>query len=165
METTRYPDSNSYNPFVWYDVPGAGTQNTPDWVYFVEQGLYIFDSIVVVYGDRFTEIDIAILKNCDRWRIPAYVVRSKAGQNIQNVMNELVESESDDEDEDTIKDTRKDVHDNLEQAGLPQQRVYIVDQDILVPVVNGKTHPDTIDEADLYRDLLAEASRRRIVAD
>ncbi|KAH9832856.1 interferon-inducible GTPase-domain-containing protein [Rhodofomes roseus] len=189
METARYPDSNSSSPFVWYDVPGAGTQSMPDWKYFIEQGLYIFDAIIVVYGDRFTEIDIAILRNCARWQIPTYIVRSKAIMHIQNSINDLLGSDDEDEEDvptslfdrgrgpafsarhaeardrargKYIKETRRDVATNLARAELQDQRVYIVDNVVLVPIVRGKEHPDIIDEVQLYRDLLTEAKCRRI---
>lgn len=35
-QIARYADPNKANPFVWYDVPGAGTL-IPDWVYFNQQ--------------------------------------------------------------------------------------------------------------------------------
>ena len=56
VETTtainRYPDTRAEFPhshFVWFDVPGAGTLNIPGWQYFNNQGLFIFDVIVLVY--------------------------------------------------------------------------------------------------------------------
>ncbi|KAF8248482.1 hypothetical protein K440DRAFT_642522 [Wilcoxina mikolae CBS 423.85] len=88
--TTRYPDlrANTYfSRFVWYDIPGAGTLNRPSKGYFNEQGLFIFDGIILVYDIRFTEIDAYILENCQRWGIPTLIVRSKADQHIQNMMS------------------------------------------------------------------------------
>ena len=52
ISTTRYPDPHKELPrsrLVWYDVPGAGTLNVPGWQYFNEQGLFIFDIIILVY--------------------------------------------------------------------------------------------------------------------
>ena len=56
VETTvaidRYPDARAefpYSQFVWFDVPGAGTLNIPSWQYFNNQGLFIFDVIILVY--------------------------------------------------------------------------------------------------------------------
>jgi len=49
---TRYPDARQgmpYQRFVWYDVPGAGTFDIPSWQYFNQQGLFIFDFIILVY--------------------------------------------------------------------------------------------------------------------
>ena len=49
---TRYPDPHKelpYKRFVWFDCPGAGTLEIPGWQYFNQQGLFIFDIIVLVY--------------------------------------------------------------------------------------------------------------------
>ena len=53
MVITRYPDPREelpYKRFVWYDCPGAGTLKTPSWKYFNQQGLFIFDIIILVYA-------------------------------------------------------------------------------------------------------------------
>jgi len=52
FEVTRYPDPRTEMPyprFIWFDVPGAGTFDIPTWQYFNQQGLFIFDFIVLVY--------------------------------------------------------------------------------------------------------------------
>ena len=52
MAINRYPDARAEFPhsrFVWFDVPGAGTLDIPRWQYFNDQGLFIFDVIVLVY--------------------------------------------------------------------------------------------------------------------
>jgi len=163
---TRYPDSNPANPFVWYDVPGAGTLSIPDWQYFTDQGLYIFDCIVVLFDNRFTATDVAILRNCARFQIPTYIVRSKSKQHILNAADDM-----DDDEEDVtakarekyIRETRTSVARNLQAAGLPEQRVYMVDKDTLAQVVKGRHPGEYIDEWELLRDLLGEARRRRVV--
>ena len=48
----RYTDGRQempYQRFVWYDVPGAGTFDIPSWQYFNQQGLFIFDIIILMY--------------------------------------------------------------------------------------------------------------------
>ncbi|KAH9917605.1 uncharacterized protein B0H18DRAFT_1033909 [Fomitopsis serialis] len=58
-----------------------------------------------------------------------------------------------------IRDTRASVAQNLEEAGLLVQRVYLVDKNALVKVVKGtrrRSH-ECIDEEDLLRDLFALA--------
>ena len=48
----RYPDLRGRMPYsriVWYDIPGAGTSKHTSWQYFNEQGLFIFDFIILVY--------------------------------------------------------------------------------------------------------------------
>lgn len=167
----RYADPNKANPFVWYDVPGAGTLSIPDWVYFNEQGLYIFDCIIVLTDNRFMQTDEAILRNCARFQIPSYIVRSKSLQHIQNILNDTPYDENKDEDEDVrmekaikqyVAETRYSVAQNLEKAGLPQQRVYVVDKETLVQVTSGKGPKTLLDELELVKDLLAEARRRRV---
>ena len=52
MDITRYPEPRQelpYNRLVWFDCPGAGTLEIPGWQYFNQQGLFIFDIIVLVY--------------------------------------------------------------------------------------------------------------------
>jgi hypothetical protein len=52
MSVTRYPDPHVELPrsrIIWFDVPGAGTLNCPGWQYFNEQGLFVFDIVIVVY--------------------------------------------------------------------------------------------------------------------
>ncbi|TGZ82239.1 P-loop containing nucleoside triphosphate hydrolase protein, partial [Ascodesmis nigricans] len=81
LTPTRYPDPRTTSPyfrFVWYDIPGAGTLNIPAAQYFIDMGLYIFDFIVLVYGDRFTEVDAAVLEHARRFDVPVFVVRSRA---------------------------------------------------------------------------------------
>ncbi|KAF9236960.1 interferon-inducible GTPase-domain-containing protein [Melanogaster broomeanus] len=177
LAVSRLPDPNKANPFVWYDIPGAGTLRITDWQYFHAQGLYVFDCIIVVYDSRFTMTDIAILMNCKRFNIPTYIVRSKADAHIRSVMREMG-YDSEDEDaprtlrktlyktarEDYITETRTNVKRNLEEANLPDQRVYIVSNEVLFTIVKSQTLPNKIiDELELMRDLLSEAHSRRCV--
>ena len=175
LQMTRYPDPNPENPFVWYDIPGAGTFKCRDWQYFNEQGLYVFDFIIVLFDNRFTMTDLAILVNARRFNIPTYIVRSKADQHIRNVVVDMgYGSEGDDEDDvgrrnkfyeaartQFIESTRKSVKANLVDANLPDQRVYIVSNTTMLSIVMNKMPKKTIDEVDLLNDLLNEAYTRR----
>ncbi|KZT69882.1 P-loop containing nucleoside triphosphate hydrolase protein [Daedalea quercina L-15889] len=174
METTkaitRYPDPGSGKRVVWYDVPGAGTLTVPDWVYFTDQGLYVLDCILVLIDARFTATDVAILRNCARFRIPAYIVRSKARQNIHNLAQDMSDEDTDEEAEGDasttaaaleraaeryVAESQKSVAHNLQLAELPQQRVYLVDKETLVQLVKGRRPKTTLDENDLLRDMTA----------
>ncbi|KAI6034836.1 interferon-inducible GTPase-domain-containing protein [Pisolithus orientalis] len=177
-ETTRvfdrYPDPNPQYPLVWYDIPGAGTIKIPDWQYFNAQGLYVFDCIIVLFDNRFTMTDVAILSNCARFNIPAFIVRSKADQHIRNVMREMGH-DSDDEDGDLgshdrlyrearqhfIDETRENIKSNLENANLPDRPVYIVSNDTILSIVQGKAPRKAIDEVELLRDLVNQTLVRR----
>ena len=59
MAITRYPEPRKelpYNRFVWFDCPGAGTLEIPGWQYFNQQGLFIFDIIILVYDSVIISI-------------------------------------------------------------------------------------------------------------
>ncbi|KZT69883.1 P-loop containing nucleoside triphosphate hydrolase protein [Daedalea quercina L-15889] len=162
---TRYPGPSSGMPYVWYDVPGAGTLTVPDWQYFTEQGLYVLDCIIVVFDNRFTAVDIAILRNSARFQIPTFIVRSKSSQHIRNLADDMDEDDEEENEEDLrlrmetarsryIRDTSEIVERGLEEAGLAHQRVYIIDKNALVKVVNGRAPAGCIDEVELLQDML-----------
>ncbi|KAG2147430.1 interferon-inducible GTPase-domain-containing protein [Suillus bovinus] len=178
VETTtdiaRFPDPNSNNPFVWYDVPGSGTLNIPDWQYFTAHGLYVFDCIIILFDSRFTMTDLAMLVNCRRFNIPTYIVRSKSDSHIRNIIKDSGYDSDEDEDgsrrnalyssarEQYIAETRGTVKGNLQEANLPDQRVYIVANSTMVSTVRDqKLSEKTIDELELMRDLFREAQSRR----
>ena len=61
---TRYPDPRNGLPFrrlVWFDCPGAGTLEIPGWQYFNQQGLFIFDIIILVYDSVFISISLYLI--------------------------------------------------------------------------------------------------------
>ena len=194
VETTiainRYPDTRVEFPhshFVWFDVPGAGTWDIRGWQYFNKQGLFIFDVIILVYDNvsldsrylrwahqykkRFTEIDIAIIQNCERYQIPLYIVRSKADTHIRNIM-ENNQPDSDEEDANDSEEfykqarqtfvdtTRGDFEKNLQTALLTKRDVFIVSSIVMRALVtekcNGKISKMMIDEARLLEAVLKE---------
>lgn len=173
---TRYPDPNPGKRTVWYDIPGAGTLSIPDWVYFTDQGLFVLDCILVLFDARFTATDVAILRNCERFRIPAYIIRSKARQHIRNLAQDIAGDDSGDSDEEDggersaaalakareryVAESRETVSRNLEAAGLRQQRVYLVDKQTLVPLILGQGSEGVVDEGDLLGALSEELRRK-----
>ncbi|KAH0604550.1 uncharacterized protein H6S33_006927 [Morchella sextelata] len=143
VETTtkinRYPEPGKEphrRSNVWYDIPGAGTLEIPGWQYFNQQCLFIFDLIIVVIGDRFTETDIQILKHCKRFKIPSILVRSKADQHISNMMADFQDGHYGVPKPQRvlyqqcrikfIAQTHASVDNQLRLSGLPPQRVFIV---------------------------------------
>jgi len=168
LEVSRYVDTLHAEQFAWYDVPGSGTLKVPDWQYFNSQGLYVFDCIVVLFNNRFTMTDQAILANCRRFKIPTFIVRSKSDQHILNLMKDMgYDPDEDDNREQLYKaardqfvaETRRSVQQNLADAGLPDQRVYIVSNKTLLGIVKEKTPKKVIDEVELLSDLYNEAYR------
>ncbi|KAF9022698.1 P-loop containing nucleoside triphosphate hydrolase protein [Hymenopellis radicata] len=169
-EVTSYPDPDSSKPILWFDVPGAGTLNVSDWEYFNDQGLFIFDAIVVVFADRFCATDVAILKAAKKYCIPAYIVRSKSDQYIRNMMEE---DEDEDEDEEVrlesacveyAETTRRNVKDNLARAGLADQDIFLISRAALLTIVAKKRKaPNAVilDEARLVKEMVGDGIRRR----
>lgn len=188
-QITRYPDPRPelpYSRFVWYDIPGAGTTTISDWQYFNDQGLFVFDFIVMVYDVRFTKIDVSIIENCYRFNIPVFIVRSKADQHIDNMVKELEldclpgseEYKRVYQDVKTtyVKETKADFERHIKNmAGNPEfdardrqmllgQRVYMVSATNVRSLVLKGRQVDSnmlIDEALLVEDLLSTAARRR----
>ncbi|KAL0573934.1 hypothetical protein V5O48_008003, partial [Marasmius crinis-equi] len=185
VETTskikRYPEPDKSLPFVWFDVPGAGTLNVPRAEYFNNMGLYLLDAIIVVYNDRFTDTDIAITRNCVCYDIPCYIVRSKSDVHITNLARASM-TETDDEAEPSKADiqrakavyegqTRENVRDSLREADLPMNsKLYLVSNRCIRPLVKaGKEgrpiadvkSPFMLDEGKLLEDLLLDATARR----
>ena len=71
MTITRYPDTRAEFPhshFVWFDVPGAGTLDIPGWQYFNEQGLFIFDVVILVYDA------VCPFPESLGWNLPIYMI-------------------------------------------------------------------------------------------
>lgn len=171
---TPYPDPNPANPFIWFDIPGSGTINCPDWTYFNDQGLYIFDAIIVLVGDRFTDGDIAILKNCKRYSIPTYIVRSKSDRHIEELVKKKRRRRggrsdleiNDEARKEYLDKTQNTVRDNLMKADppLPSQKVYAVSRDTLTSVAQAEPLGDNavvLDEHQLLKDMLHDAYSRR----
>ncbi|KAF9038175.1 interferon-inducible GTPase-domain-containing protein [Panaeolus papilionaceus] len=159
-ETTRtvrgYPDLRNPN-FVWYDVPGANTPNVQGWQYFRDQGLFVFDVMVIVFADRFTQTAGTLIGNANRCYIPAFLVRTKADQLIRNLKNDDDGDEplSDQEARQIVIDqTRLMVSDNLDTLKLPRQMVYIVSKPAMLAWVNDQNITKVIDESRFLDDIL-----------
>jgi len=141
---------------------------------------------------RFTQIDANVLENCQRFKIPALIVRSKATQQIENLRGDLGCSLAEARDK-YVALTRKNLQDNLVKSKLyaPGDRnapgVYIVSRECVYDHVvhleelraekrtkkripeeqkkGGKLTAQYIDEEDLVRDLLATAYDRRYASE
>jgi hypothetical protein len=146
LTVTRYPDPN-----------------------FNEQGLYVFDCIIVVVNNRFTATDVAILTNARRFGIPAFIVRSKADQHIRNLMKDLGYDSGDEGQnrasfyararDQYVAETTRSIRTNLEEAKLPDQPIYLVSNTALLVTVTGRAPKKMLDEVKLLTDLAATAQR------
>ncbi|KAK0213340.1 interferon-inducible GTPase-domain-containing protein [Desarmillaria ectypa] len=171
---TAYPDPNPSNPFIWFDVPGSGTLSCSDWTYFNNQGLFIFDAIIVLFNDRFTATDAAILKNAERYNIPTYIVRSKSDIHIENIVKKTRRVPGarrdpakvlDDARKEYMTKTRDSVRANLMKNDPPlrSQKMYVVSRDALTLTIREEPLEDNLllDEYELWKDILQDAFSRR----
>jgi GTP-binding protein EngB required for normal cell division len=140
LDIGRYPDPATELPFsrfVWYDIPGAGTQTVSARTYTKDQLLYIFDVVVLVIGSRFMDSDAEVLKHCRNLKVPTVIVRSRADEQVRNIeqMREQAEDDDDEEGErswlklpwdEFIDDTKDSIARELRKKGLPDQHVHIV---------------------------------------
>jgi len=186
MDIKRYPDRSSiFQNFVWYDIPGAGTQANRWWQYFTDKGLFIFDFIIVCWKDRIMETDIQILTSCEKMEvpIPTFLVRTNSQTHIHclKLSEEITKEEAK---EKLIKETSETVKKTLQACNYndPNKKAYIIDRFILGKVVSDLTEKfrskkdiitdddiremaenveGAIDEGDLLIGLLRTAKERR----
>lgn len=148
----------------------------PSWHYWDEQGLSPFDALIVVWDNRFTEVDIALLENCVRLNKPAFIVRSKSDIHISNIedrMRDVLDADPTLTNKDRkarasiipfsaraeyISETRQNVELSLHNANLPSMKVYLVSYRAMVKIVQGDKNMRNvrvIDEFDLLNDIWA----------
>ncbi|KDR74260.1 hypothetical protein GALMADRAFT_141332 [Galerina marginata CBS 339.88] len=138
----------------WFDVPGANTPNISGWLYFMNQGLYAFDALVVIISDRFTQTAGTLLRNAHECGIPTYLVRTKSDQLIQNLKKDRRGRLTDAQAREIFVDNTRDmVQKNLLKLELPLQQVFVVS---VVGMREWTTEGDTtrvIDEQDVLQAL------------
>ncbi|KAF8153896.1 interferon-inducible GTPase-domain-containing protein [Crassisporium funariophilum] len=142
----------------WYDVPGANTPTISGWMYFMDQSLYIFDALVVVFSDRFSQTAGTLLHNAHRCNIPAFLVRTKADHLIKNLKKDRRKQRLEDgQARDILRaETQAMVNDNLAKLNLPTQQVYLVSEDGLREWVTEGNASVTIDEPAIFAHLMTQ---------
>ncbi|CCL98772.1 uncharacterized protein FIBRA_00777 [Fibroporia radiculosa] len=154
VETTtiipRYPDPKPENPFVWYDVPGAGTLSVSGETYFTTQGMYVFDCVVILVDNRLTAVDITLLKNsrpkCSKRHGDER--ERECTEDTEEIVSRACERYS--------EDTKRSIARNLWQAGISAQKVHLVDKDALVRIIGGPPTSMCIDEERLLKNVFIE---------
>ena len=121
---------------------------------------------------------MAIIQHCERYRIPVFVVRSKADILIKNILeDEFGYDESDEVALEIYKkhhsaarqllidSTRKDFDKNLEKANLTKREVFIISRSSMCALMtekwNWRNEGNVIDEANLVEAVLKAAYARR----
>ncbi|KAH8832419.1 P-loop containing nucleoside triphosphate hydrolase protein [Flagelloscypha sp. PMI_526] len=172
-EVTRYLDHPA-SPFAWYDIPGSGTASIPTSNYFNAQGLFALDCIIILVKDSFQEHDAALISRCAKLDIPTYIARSHSDSHIRDI---CVDNGEDPEDKDAlleardtyIKEARANIENGLKGFGLPSQKVYLVNARSMHKIMSysgeksaNVTESYTIDEGELWKDILEECLKRRL---
>lgn len=67
-----------------WDFPGAGTQAFPLETYVAKMGIRYLDRVIIVTAGRFTETEIALMKELKSHRVPYLTVRTKVDIDIWN---------------------------------------------------------------------------------
>ena len=144
----------------WFDVPGANTPNISGWLYFMNQNLYIFEVLVILFSDRFTQTVGTLLSNAHRCGIRTFLVRTKADQLVQNVKKErrsrlLTDAQAR---QIIVDNTRDMVIKNLTRLNLPLQPVFVVSASGMREWVMEGDTTNMIDEQLLYQTLSPESA-------
>jgi ribosomal protein S5 len=66
----RYSGGEWFPRVAWYDVPGAGTRKIPASQYFNQQGLFLFDFIILVYDGVRTQVHTPYVLRVELTDIP-----------------------------------------------------------------------------------------------
>lgn len=91
MEIKEYEYQD--NPLIrLYDLPGAGTENFPLATYVEDVQMDQFDAFVCLTKDRFTENDVAIMKEIKFLGKPLFTARTHADVDCQKFLNENPDS-------------------------------------------------------------------------
>lgn len=75
---------------IW-DLPGIGTPTFPQATYLKRMGIRYFDAVILVTSTRFTEAELLLAEELQKFKVPYFMVRNKVDIDI--------ESEIDDEEE------------------------------------------------------------------
>jgi len=82
-----FPRNPNYPDIVYaslYDFPGGATRRVPASDYIERFGLRYMHGIIIVIGERVTELDGSLIQYCHKNHIPYYVVRSMLDLSIMN---------------------------------------------------------------------------------
>merc|ERR1712066_484222 len=80
MEPTAYQFPSSVH--IW-DLPGAGTGKFPAETYIRKMGIRYFDVVIIITADRFTEAELMLKQEMERWKVPHLCIRNKMDQAVQ----------------------------------------------------------------------------------
>lgn len=83
---------------VAWDLPGAGTPNFPQATYLKQMGIRYFDVAILVTSSRFTEAELMLAQELQKFEVPFFMVRNKVDVDIESEIVKEEESLDDDDD-------------------------------------------------------------------
>lgn len=84
---------------VAWDLPGAGTPKFPQATYLKRMGIRYFDVAILVTSSRFTEAELMLAQELQRFEVPYFMVRNKVDVDIEAEIVKEEESLIDDDGE------------------------------------------------------------------
>lgn len=84
MEPCAYEFGDLAAPTRLWDLPGAGTRRFPRETYTQTMGLRYFDVVIIVTASRYTETEILIAEELQRFNVPYFMVRNKVDADVTN---------------------------------------------------------------------------------
>ncbi|CAK0849368.1 unnamed protein product [Prorocentrum cordatum] len=91
---------------IW-DLPGVGTPSFPQQTYLGRMGIRHFDLVVLLTASRFTEAEMALVGELERWDVPYFLVRNKTDCDVQSEIDEREQSFEEDDDSELGVDEKK----------------------------------------------------------
>lgn len=82
-----------------WDLPGAGTPNFPQATYLKRMGIRYFDVAILVTSSRFTEAELMLATELEKFNVPFFMVRNKVDIDIDSEVVKAEESLIDDDGE------------------------------------------------------------------
>eukprot|EP00438_Fugacium_kawagutii_P006749 Skav206594 [mRNA] locus=scaffold4512:54145:57303:- [translate_table: standard] len=77
---------------VAWDLPGAGTPNFPQATYLKRMGIRYFDVAILVTSSRFTEAELMLATELEKFKVPFFMVRNKVDIDIDSEVVKAEES-------------------------------------------------------------------------
>ncbi|KAJ4223454.1 hypothetical protein NW759_006089 [Fusarium solani] len=89
IDKQEYQPAACFDRLSLVDFPGAGTQRVPSEGYFTTNKLYCYDTILIICGERFGEIEISLVKACIVHQKRFAIVRSRSDETIKRVKEDM----------------------------------------------------------------------------
>ena len=68
---------------------GGGVRRHPSSSYFRDMVLYAFDCLLIMTGERFTELEISIALECREWKVPFVLIRTKGDADVESYVERV----------------------------------------------------------------------------